>query len=131
MAQPTKIFGNVVERRNLRRFLWSDLYHFLIERSWAQLLGLTVADALLADLDRNLAAPLDRERVGVLLGLLLDRMGSIRDELSPPVQLARIDKLPRKPRRRRSAPADGAAAMASDEHSVSLADRSAAAARSA
>src|ERR1700742_2949837 len=35
-----KLFNIDVERRNLKRFIWSDLYHFLIECSWLQLLGL-------------------------------------------------------------------------------------------
>lgn len=47
----------------------------------------------------------------LLLGILLDRMGSIRNELSPPVQLAVIERPPRKPRRRRSVAAHGEAAV--------------------
>ncbi len=54
----------------------------------------------------------------LLLGLLLDRMGSIRDELSPPVQLEPIGRQPRKPRRRRAAP-HGAAALEADERPLS------------
>lgn len=38
-----KLFNIDVERRNLKRFIWSDLYHFLIERSWMQLLGILFA----------------------------------------------------------------------------------------
>jgi hypothetical protein len=53
----------------------------------------------------------------VLLGILLDRMGSIRGELSPP-ELQPIDRAPRRPRRRRVAP-DGTTAMEAHEHSVS------------
>ncbi len=53
----------------------------------------------------------------VLIGILLDRMSSIRDELSPPVQLAPIEKPPRRPRRRRIA-THGEAAMETNEHSL-------------
>ena len=65
----------------------------------------------------------------VLLGILLDRMGSIRGELSPPV-LQPIPRAARKPRRRRLA-ADGAAAVEAHEHSLSSAARGAAASLSA
>ena len=52
----------------------------------AQLLGLTVADALLADLDRNLAAPLDRERVSVILGSsTLSRVGTMDARIQRPL----------------------------------------------
>ena len=44
-----KLFNIDVERRNLKRFIWSDLYHFLIERSWLQLLGLLFAVYILAN----------------------------------------------------------------------------------
>jgi hypothetical protein len=54
----------------------------------------------------------------VLLGILLDRMSSIRDELSPPVQLAIVERPPRRPRRKCALPADGSAAMEDHEHSV-------------
>jgi hypothetical protein len=50
----------------------------------------------------------------VLLGILLDRASSIRDELSPPVRLAAIQRPP--PR-----PADGATAMEAHEHPLSAA----------
>ncbi|WP_433379444.1 SDR family NAD(P)-dependent oxidoreductase [Actinoplanes sp. CA-142083] len=54
----------------------------------AQLLGLTVADALLADLDRNLAGPLDRERVSVILGSsTLSRVGTMDARIQRPVWL--------------------------------------------
>ena len=54
----------------------------------AQLLGLTVADALLADLDRNLAAPLDRERVSVILGSsTLSRVGTMDARIQRPMWL--------------------------------------------
>ena len=54
----------------------------------AQLLGLTVADALLADLDRNLAAPLDRERVSVILGSsTLSRVGTMDARIQRPLWL--------------------------------------------
>ncbi len=52
----------------------------------------------------------------VLLGLLLDRMSS-GNELSPPVQLAAIPKIPRKRRRRISALGENA--MEANEHSLS------------
>ena len=64
----------------------------------------------------------------VLLGILLDRMTSIRDELSPPVQLAPIERPPRRPRRRRVVAPDGAAAVETHQHSVSADARGAAAA---
>jgi inward rectifier potassium channel len=35
-----QLFNIQVERRNLPRFIWTDLYHFLIVRTWLQLLGL-------------------------------------------------------------------------------------------
>lgn len=53
----------------------------------------------------------------VLLGILLDRMGSIRGELSPPVQLAFIEHAPRRPRRR-VATTDGEAAVEAHERPV-------------
>src|SRR3984957_3868193 len=54
----------------------------------AQLLGLSVADALLADLGRNLAAPLDRERVGVILGSsTLSRVGTMDARIQRPLWL--------------------------------------------
>ena len=54
----------------------------------AQLLGLTVADALLADLDRNLAAALDRERVSVILGSsTLSRVGTMDARIQRPLWL--------------------------------------------
>ena len=52
----------------------------------AQLLGLTVADALLADLERNLAVPLDRERVSVILGSsTLSRVGTMDARIQRPL----------------------------------------------
>jgi acyl transferase domain-containing protein len=57
----------------------------------AQLLGLTVADALLADLDRNLAGPLDRERVSVILGSsTLSRVGTMDARIQRPLWLAAL-----------------------------------------
>ncbi|HET6532601.1 MAG TPA: SDR family NAD(P)-dependent oxidoreductase [Actinoplanes sp.] len=54
----------------------------------AQLLGLTVADALLTDLDRNLAGPLDRERVSVILGSsTLSRVGTMDARIQRPLWL--------------------------------------------
>jgi hypothetical protein len=67
----------------------------------------------------------------VLLGILLDRMGSIRDELSPPVQLASIERAPRRPRRRRAVATHGEAAVEGHEHPLSVGPQSAAAAVSA
>jgi hypothetical protein len=67
----------------------------------------------------------------VLLGILLDRMGSIRDGLSPPVQLAPIERPPRRPRRRRVPAADGTTAMEAHEHPLSARPRSTPAAFSA
>lgn len=54
----------------------------------------------------------------VLLGILLDRMSSIRDELSPPLQLAIVERPPRRPRRRRVTAPDGAATVEAHEHSL-------------
>ncbi len=65
----------------------------------------------------------------VLLGILLDRMGSIRGELSPP-ELQPIDRAPRRPRRRRNA-ADSATAVEAHKHSLSSDSRGAAATVSA
>jgi len=67
----------------------------------------------------------------VLLGILLDRMGSIRSELSPPVQLAPIERAPRRPRRRRAVAPHGEAAVEGHEHPLSAATRRAPAAVSA
>jgi acyl transferase domain-containing protein/NADP-dependent 3-hydroxy acid dehydrogenase YdfG len=54
----------------------------------AQLLGLTVADALLADLEANLAAPLDTERVSVILGSsTLSRVGTMDARIQRPLWL--------------------------------------------
>jgi hypothetical protein len=58
----------------------------------------------------------------LLLGILLDRISSIRDELSPPVQLATIEKPARRPRRRRVAP-DGETAVETHEHPLSTSSR--------
>src|SRR6185437_5832568 len=56
-----------------------------------QLLGLTVADGLLADLDRNLAAPLDRERVSVILGSsTLSRVGTMDARIQRPLWRAAL-----------------------------------------
>jgi hypothetical protein len=54
----------------------------------------------------------------VLLGILLDRMSSIPSELSPPVQLALVERLPRRPRRRRVIAPDGATTLESHERSL-------------
>ena len=54
----------------------------------------------------------------VLLGLLLDRMSSIRTELSPPVQLATVERPPRRPRRRRVVAPDGTTTLEAHEHSL-------------
>src|SRR6266568_262739 len=51
-----------------------------------QLLGLVVADELLADLDRGLAGPLDRERVSVIIGSsTLSRVGTMDARIQRPV----------------------------------------------
>lgn len=65
----------------------------------------------------------------VLLGILLDRMGSIRGELSPP-ELQPIARAPRQPRRRRVA-VDSATAVEAHEHPLSADSRGAAATVSA
>lgn len=64
----------------------------------------------------------------VLLGILLDRMTSIRDELSPPVQLAVVERPPRRPRRKRVVAPDVAAALEAHEHPLSADPRGALAA---
>lgn len=57
----------------------------------AQLLGLVVADELLADLDRGLGGPLDRERVSVILGSsTLSRVGAMDASIQRPVWLAAL-----------------------------------------
>jgi hypothetical protein len=61
----------------------------------------------------------------VLLGILLDRMSSIRGEISPPVQLATIERPPRRPRRRRVFAADGTTTVEAHEHSLSASPGSA------
>jgi hypothetical protein len=52
----------------------------------------------------------------LLLGILLDRMTSIRGEVSPPVGLAPVERPPRKPRRKRQAAGPGAPAVEAHEH---------------
>ena len=53
-----------------------------------QLLGLVVADELLADLDEGLAGPLDRERVSVILGSsTLSRVGTMDARIQRPMWL--------------------------------------------
>jgi inward rectifier potassium channel len=44
-----RLFSLTVERRNLRRAVWSDLYHHLIARSWARLLALIATVYLAAN----------------------------------------------------------------------------------
>jgi Transposase DDE domain len=67
----------------------------------------------------------------VLLGILLDRMTSIRGELSPPVQLALVDRPPRRPRRRRVPAPDGATTVEAHEYPLPVDPRGATAALSA
>jgi len=67
----------------------------------------------------------------LLLGILLDRMGSVRTELSPPVRLEAIDRPPRKPRRRRAVAAHGEAAVEAHQHPLPADDCGPAAALSA
>jgi inward rectifier potassium channel len=51
MARPKRqLLTFVVERRNVRRAILSDLYHFLIDRSWRHLLGLLAAFYAVANL---------------------------------------------------------------------------------
>jgi Transposase DDE domain len=64
----------------------------------------------------------------VLLGVLLDRMASIRGELSPPVRLALVE---RPPRRKRNAPPNGPPTLEAHEHPVSAGTRRAPATLSA
>jgi acyl transferase domain-containing protein/NADP-dependent 3-hydroxy acid dehydrogenase YdfG len=53
-----------------------------------QLMGLVVADELLADLDHGLAGPLDRERVSVIIGSsTLSRVGMMDARIQRPVWL--------------------------------------------
>jgi DDE family transposase len=54
----------------------------------------------------------------VLLGILLDRMSSIRSELSPPAQLAPVQRPPRRKRQRRVLAPDGATTLEAHEHSL-------------
>jgi hypothetical protein len=54
----------------------------------------------------------------VLLGILLDRMSTIRGELSPPVQLALVQRRARKTHRTDAIASDGAPALEAHEHSL-------------
>lgn len=57
----------------------------------AQLLGLVVADELLADLSAGLAGPLDRERVSVIIGSsTLSRVGTMDARIQRPVWRAAL-----------------------------------------
>ncbi|MEV0466563.1 SDR family oxidoreductase [Nocardia tengchongensis] len=57
----------------------------------AQLLGLVVADRLLTDVRRNLAAPLDTERVGVILGsAVLSMVGTMDARSQQPAWMAAL-----------------------------------------
>lgn len=58
----------------------------------------------------------------LLLGIMLDRVSSIRDEISPPVRLEEIPRPPRRPRRMRSALV-GAPAVEAHKHPVPTARR--------
>jgi inward rectifier potassium channel len=49
MADSRRNYQLPIERRNTRRAIWSDLYHFLIDRSWSALLGLIGAVYLVAN----------------------------------------------------------------------------------
>jgi inward rectifier potassium channel len=49
MAPPRRNFSLPIERRHVRRAIWSDLYHFLIDRTWAALLGLIAAVYVVAN----------------------------------------------------------------------------------
>jgi inward rectifier potassium channel len=49
MASPRRTLVLPIERRNVRRAVWSDLYHFLIDRSWPALLGLIASVYLVAN----------------------------------------------------------------------------------
>jgi hypothetical protein len=58
----------------------------------------------------------------LLLGIMLDRVSSIRDEISPPVHLAEIPRPPRRKRRRRTT-LIGAPTVETDKHLVSASRR--------
>ena len=47
---PPPLVTFVVERRNVRRAILSDLYHYLIARSWGRLLGLLAVFYAVANL---------------------------------------------------------------------------------
>jgi hypothetical protein len=67
----------------------------------------------------------------LLLGILLDRMGSIQDELSPPARLAPVEPIPRRPRRRRVTASDGSSTLETHQPSLPARPRRPAAALSA
>jgi hypothetical protein len=101
------------DRMSAERCLQAYRLRWQIElqfKRWKSLCGL---DRLPNYRDDTIAAWLYAK---VLLGILLDRMGSIRGELSPPEQL----QIPLKPRRRPLA-ADGAAALEDHQRALSAA----------
>ncbi|WP_405159708.1 SDR family oxidoreductase [Nocardia sp. NBC_01499] len=57
----------------------------------SQLLALLVAEQLIADVERNLAGPMDRERTGIVLGASgTDLMGTMDSRLQKPVWLTAL-----------------------------------------
>jgi len=115
------------ERMNASKCLEAYRLRWQIELQFKRWKSLCGFDRLPNYLDDTIVAWLYAK---VLLGILLDRMSSIRGELSPPVQLAPIERPARRPRRSIVAP-DGSTALESHEHSLSADHRGPAAALSA
>jgi hypothetical protein len=106
------------DRMNARKCLEAYRLRWQIELQFKRWKSLCGFDRLPNERDDTIVAWLYAK---VLLGVLLDRMSSIRDELSPPVQLAIVERPPRRPRRRRGVAANGSTTLEADEHPVSAA----------
>ena len=107
------------ERMNAARCLEAYRLRWQIELQFKRWKSLCSFDRLPNYRDDTIVAWLYAK---VLLGILLDRMSSIRGELSPPVQLAPID---RAPRWRRGVAAHGEAAVEDHQHPLSPGHRGA------
>jgi hypothetical protein len=114
------------DRLNARRCLEAYRLRWQIELQFKRWKSLCGFDRLPNYRDDTIVAWLYAK---LLLGILLDRMGSIRGELSPPVQLALVERAPR--RRRRAAAPPGSPTVEAHEHPLSADDRGPAAAVSA
>ena len=117
-----------LERLSTRKCLEAYRLRWQIELQFKRWKSLCGFDRLPNYRDDTIVAWLNAK---LLLGLLLDRMSSIRGELSPPVQLAPVERRPRRPRRRRVTAPDGTTTLEAHEHSLPIGVGSAAAAVSA